>query len=405
MTKDKKKEPKKDIVLENLKGFVRLGASSEISGNVPTGHFDLDFVIHHGTLPSNVDLSTLKDYDPSKSLGLPLGKLVEIFGEEGGGKSSLAYRIVGYAQKMGFKCAWIDTEHSFSDSLSYINGARKEDIYYANMSNSENVDTVFFAEDVFDAIVNLIKSEVKVIVLDSVANLVPQARFEKEAGQATVGIVAKLMSENLGKIVNYAAKYGALVIFINQLREKIGVFFGSPETTPGGRSLKHNASVRLQVSKKNSKEADIFREDEGGKQVLIGRKARINVKKNRFAKPFFEGIEVPIYYEPYFPDIEEMMFDTGRQLKIISVYKGVFKWEGVEEEGRKSFVKKLKEEKLQNKLFFDLQKQALEDGLFLAPELSQWAEENYNPEDIQEAAKQIDEGVNNEKPTDEGQTE
>jgi recombination protein RecA len=393
------KTQKRDIVLENLKGFVRLGASSNIDDRIPTGHFELDFIINHGERPTDVDFSTIKDYDPSKSLGIPTGKLVEIFGEEGGGKSSLAYRIVGYAQKKGYKCAWVDTEFSFSDNLALINGVNKDELYYSDLSNSENAETVYYAESVFDAIVQFCKSGVKVVVLDSVANLVPKARMEKDAEQATVGIVAKLMSENLGKIVNYASKFGVLVIFINQLREKIGVMYGDPTSTPGGRSLKHNASLRLQVSKMGTKEADIIVQNDKGEARLIGRKARIYIKKNRLAKPFFESIEVPIYYEPYFPDIEDLMFDAGRQLKIISVRKGVFKWRSTEVEGRKNFIDKIKLDKSQNALFADLSSSAQENNVILAPELLQWAEDNFDADMAVEKT-----GVENEKSPDEGQT-
>jgi len=374
------KKNKNDDILSNLKGFVRKGAASNSKSNIPTGHFPLDFVIHHGILPDKVDLSTREGYDPSKPMGLPMGKLVEIFGEEGGGKSSLAYRVVGYAQKMGYKCAWIDTENSFSNSLALINGVEADSIYYSDMSNASDIDSTFFAEDVFDAIFELIKNGVKVIVLDSVANLVPKERMEADASKRTIGIVARLMSENLGKIVNYAGKYGACVIFINQLREKIGVMFGNPLTTPGGRSLKHNASLRIEISKKSGADANIFIEDENGDDLLIGRNARVNIRKNRMAKPFMDGIIIPIFYEPYFPDIEEKLFDVGRQLKIISVRTGTFKWienkDGNRKEyvaeSRKAFIDNLRSKNLAFLLATRVLRQAKEDGVFLPPEITQW---------------------------------
>ena len=116
---------KTDTAMKNLQGFFKRGADFKSSGNMLTGHFDLDFAIHYGYLPSAGDLSELEGYDPAKTLGVPLGKLVEIFGEEGVGKSSLAYRIVGYAQKLGYDCCWIDTENSFSSQLAAINGVDK----------------------------------------------------------------------------------------------------------------------------------------------------------------------------------------------------------------------------------------------------------------------------------------
>ena len=370
------KNKENDVVLNNLKGFVRKGASSNIKGCVPTGHFKLDYVIHHGTLPDNVDFNEDLDYDPSKFLGIPLGKVVEIFGEEGGGKSSLAYRIVGYAQKMDLKCVWIDTERSFSDNLARINGVDRDELYYSDMSNPNTPDEPYYAENVFDSIIELCKSGVDVIVLDSLANLVPKARMDASAEDIKVAVLARLMSENMGKIVNYAAKYNTMVVFINQLRHKIGVFFGSPETTPGGKSLKHNASLRIQISKKNSRDDDIYRTNSDGSKTLIGRNARVRIQKNRFAKPFLDSIEIPVYYEPYFPDVEEMIFDVGRQVKLISVRKGMFKWNDVKVEGRKGFIDYIK----MNELVFDLvsavSEEANKSGVILPPEIIQWLKDN-----------------------------
>lgn len=382
----------KDIVIDNLKGFIRKGASSNIKGCVPTGHFKLDYIINHGVSPDDVDLSEESGYDPSEFLGIPLGKVVEIFGEEGGGKSSLAYRIVGYAQKMGLLCAWIDTERSFSDNLAIINGVDKDELYYSDMTNPDDPDEPFYAEHVFDNIINLCKSGMGVIVLDSVANLVPKARMEKTAEQATVGIIAKLMSENMGKIVNYAAKHNTLVICINQLREKIGIMFGSPETTPGGRSLKHNSSLRIKISKKSGKDANINIVKDDGKEVLIGRNAYVKIEKNRFAKPYLDSLEIPIYYEPYFPDIEEIMFDVGRQIKLISVRKGIFKWgEDVKVDGKKNFIDYIRMNSLQLKLAREISIQAKESNVILPPEIVQWLSDNEKEETINNNSGDVDE--------------
>ena len=366
------KKSKKDIVLDNLKGFVRLGAFTNSPGSIPTGHFNLDFAIHYGMLPQDADLSSLDGYDPAIPLGVPLGKLIEIFGEEGGGKSSLAYRIVGYAQKMGHTTAWIDTENSFSSGLAKINGADEDNIYYADMTNKDDEDITYYAEDILDAIIGLCKSGVKIIVLDSVANMVPKVVFENSAEKQTIGVMARLLSQNLGKIANATAKYGSSVIFINQLREKIGVMWGSPETSPGGRSLKHNCSLRLQMTKRNSKEANIEVLDSEGRSIIVGRNSIVRIIKNRFAKPFFDPIDVPVYFEPYFPDIEDLLFDCGRQLKVISVYKGVFKWEKNQAEGKKAFTEMVKNKKLSEKLYQDLVSKAEEANSFLPPEITKW---------------------------------
>jgi len=366
-----------DVIVDNLKGFIRKGAATTPVGYVPTGHFSLDFAINYGELPEKIDLSELEGYDPSNALGIPLGKLVMLYGHEGGGKSSLAYRIAGFAQKLGHPVAWLDTEHSFAENLAIINGVDIDNIYYSTMSNPGDPDKVYFAEDVFDAMLELIKSGVKVIVLDSVANLVTKDRMEAGAEKIIIGKLARLMSENLGKLVAYADKYGCLLLFINQLRYKIGKLFGNPETTPGGMSLKHNSSLIIKITKKNSKEALIEVPGEDGKTKVIGRKSYMRLEKNRFAKPCMDSVEVPIYYTSYFPDVEEIMFEAGRQLKVISVRKGLFKWtdskdEKHEIEGRSDFVAHIKYNELQYLLAKDLVVAAEENSTILPPEVSKW---------------------------------
>ena len=155
VTKDKNID-----VLKSLKGFCRMGARESSPGNIPTGHFRLDFIIQYGQDPTKVDLNKIEGYDPKTTLGIPLGKLVEIFGEEGGGKSSLAYRIVGYAQKLGYKTAWIDCEHSLQENLAYINGCDIDKLIYSNMVNYENPDEDYYAEDVIDAMQELMRCSI-----------------------------------------------------------------------------------------------------------------------------------------------------------------------------------------------------------------------------------------------------
>jgi len=380
-----KKDKVSEIAIDNLKRFSITGARFKSIGNVPTGYFALDFAIHYGYDPSRVDLNSIEGYDPGKSLGLPLGKLVEIFGEEGSGKSSLAYRAVGYAQKMGLTAAWLDAEHSFSESLARINGCDPEDIVYPS--------GVFYAEDFIDIILGLCEIEKvkmdkngkeievdapKIIVLDSIASLVPKAKAESLSEQQFMGLVPRLLSDNLGKIAAAAERNGVLVILINQLREKIGVRWGDPEQSPGGHALKHFCSLRLKLTKKKSKEAEIYRENEElENQVLIGGYSYLQVAKNRFAKPFKDTLLLPIYYESYFPDMEEIIFDTGRQIKLISIRKGIFSWKDIKIEGRKNFINILKEKKLVEDLMLEIKTKAKEENIILPPELMQYkAEKN-----------------------------
>jgi len=368
-----------DEAMKNLKGFAKKGARAE-KDFIPTGHFELDFAIRYGMLPTNLDLNRVKGYDPSKPLGLPLGRLVEIFGPEGGGKSSMCYRVAGYAQRMINKStkennlvAWIDTEHSFSSNLAVINGCDEDKLLYSNLVNSMDPDKDYHAEDVIDNICKMCQLGVKVIILDSVANLVPKARGESSAEDKFVGLLPRLLSENLGKMMAYAEKYGTLLIFINQLRKDISKRWGDPDTSPGGYSLKHNASIRLKVSKQNSKSANIYITDpETGEERLIGRYANVQIKKNRLAKPFFETISIPIYYEPYFPDIEEVSFDVGRQLRVITILKGVFKWDGINIEGKQQFIEHVKSKEKTEELIEDIKNVATEKGVILPPQLAQY---------------------------------
>ncbi|NJL70137.1 MAG: hypothetical protein HC888_00385 [Candidatus Competibacteraceae bacterium] len=224
-----------NIALDNLKGFFQFGAETNIPGYIPTGHPKLDFALHYGEDLTKVDLSTIKGYDPSTILGLPLGRIVEVFGKPGSGKSSLAYRTCGYAQKLGYRVAWIDAEQSFSEALAVINSVdidpESQNFLLSDLTNRDDAEKVFAAEDVFNNIIELCKMNAKgfnlgVIVVDSVASLVPKALMESKAEELKPGALARLMAENLKKVGNYAAKFGVLVIFINQIREKIGVMFG-----------------------------------------------------------------------------------------------------------------------------------------------------------------------------------
>lgn len=219
-----------DIALENLDGFMKKGAREEVRQNIPTGHFELDFGLHYGFLPSNADFSNLEDYDPKVPLGLPCGRLVELYGEEGSGKSSLAYRTCGMAQKMGYNAAWIDTEHSFEDDLAELNGLDIDEIYYSKAYDEEDPDKIYYAEDIMDKVValcrNAKKLNLKVVVLDSVANLVPKDVGMNSANNDTMALLARILSKTMGKVAQHAAIHDVLVVFINQVREKPGVMFG-----------------------------------------------------------------------------------------------------------------------------------------------------------------------------------
>jgi len=191
--------------------------------------------------------------------------------------------------------------------------------------------------------------------------------------------------------VSHAEKYGTLLVFINQLREKIGQTWGDPRTSPGGHSLHHNASLRLRMDKRNSKDADIYvPHPETGEDMLIGRHSKVTLVKNRFAKPYRESLDVPVFYEAYFPDISEQAFDAGRQIRLISVRKGVFSWNDLKIEGRKQFIEHIQNNNLLDDLIANLITVAGEKDLLLPPEITLY-EPTVKKESKQD--EQVDRGI------------
>lgn len=371
---------------KHLEGFGITTAKFNSPGNIPTGHFNLDFAVHFGTSPDNVNLNTLEGYDESKPLGLPLGKVIEISGEEGSGKSSLAYRVVGAAQKLGYTTAWLDAEHSFSETLASINGCDSSEIIMPDNNIS--------AEEFLDMIEALCRTDKvpmekdgkkilvdapKVIVLDSIASLVPKAVGESLSEQQFMGLLPRIMSQNMGKIAGAAEANGVLLIFINQIREQIGITFGDPQKTPGGRALKHSFSLRLKVTARKGKEYLITRiDEETGEEILIGRQSYVKIEKNRFAKPMLDIMDIPIYYEEYFPAAEEIAFNVGRQMKLVSIRNQIFNWEGRKsnDEGKEAFIKNLKDKGLMAEFISSIKAKAIENSILLPPELSQYKEKD-----------------------------
>lgn len=378
-----------DVAMENLDGFMSKGAREKVKQNIPTGHFELDFGLHYGCLPSNVDLSTLKNYDPKVPLGLPCGRLVELYGEEGSGKSSLAYRTCGMAQKMGYNALWIDTEHSFEESLAELNGLDVDELYYSKAYDTEDPDKIYYAEDIMDKIVaackNSDKHNIKVIVLDSVANLIPKDVGISSANNDTMALLARILSKTLGKVAQYASMHDVLVIFINQIREKPGIMFGNPTTTPGGRALKFNASVRLRMTKRGSKDELIWAEQEVDgetKNIIVGRNSGMAVDKNRCGPPLLDEtgnniiIDLPVYYQAYFPDIEELAFNTARQIKLVSVRTGTYTWKSSNKEigdvkidGKNAFIENIIDRGWLSDFINEIISKANEDDVILPPEI------------------------------------
>src|SRR5882762_7421748 len=204
--------------------------------------------------------------------GLPRGRVVEIFGPESSGKTTLALQVIAEAQKTGGMAAFVDAEHALDASYAQKLGVDLENLLVSQPDNGEQA---------LEIVEVLIRSNgVDVVVVDSVAALVPKAEIEGEMGDAQMGLQARLMSQALRKLTGAVSKSKTCLIFINQLREKIGVMFGNPETTTGGRALKFYASVRIDIRRIASiKDGD----------TVVGGRTRVKVVKNKVAPPFREA--------------------------------------------------------------------------------------------------------------------
>lgn len=202
--------------------------------------------------------------------GLPLGRIIEIFGPESSGKSTLAMNVVAEAQAQGLTCAYVDAEHAMDPFYAANLGVQIDDLWFSQPDNGEQALSI----------VEMLcqpGAGVSVIIVDSVAALTPRAEIEGEMGDAHVGLMARMMSQGLRKLNGVASKNGVMILFINQLREKIGVIYGSPEVTPGGRALKFYSSVRLDVRRTETVKTD---------GDATSNKTRVKVVKNKVGVPY-----------------------------------------------------------------------------------------------------------------------
>jgi recombination protein RecA len=230
--------------------------------------------------------------------GFPRGRVVEIYGPESSGKTTLALQVIAEAQKMGGAAAFIDAEHALDSSYATKLGVNIDDLLVSQPDHGEQ------ALEVADALVR--SGAIDVIVVDSVAALTPKAEIEGEMGDSHMGLQARLMSQALRKLTANIKKFNTLVIFINQIRMKIGVMFGSPETTTGGNALKFYASIRLDIRRTGA----IKKGDE-----IIGNETQIKVLKNKLAPPF-RTVQVEILYGEGISRISEII-DLGVEQGII----------------------------------------------------------------------------------------
>ena len=278
-------------------------------------------------IPVNVEAISTGSLSLDLALGIggvPRGRIVEIYGPESSGKTTLALHILASAQKEGGEVAFIDVEHALEPAYARALGVDIDSLLISQPDTGEQ------ALEITEQLVR--SGALDVVVVDSVAALLPRSELEGEMGESSVGVIARLMSQALRKLAGTVSRTNCIVVFINQLREKIGVMYGNPETTPGGRALKYFSSVRIDVRRIETLKV-------GGE--MIGNRTRAKIVKNKVAPPFKEA-EFDIIYGEGISKIGEIV-DLGVKLDLIDKAGAWYTYGDVRVQGRDSMKEYLRE--------------------------------------------------------------